>query len=97
MNTDMNSTVPHSTNPDLHNRIVTVLASTQPLTKERNKALAKIKWRMRGPSGEFVGLNDLRCAFVPESGAMIFDGRDSETCRLATYQATLGPLRIELI
>ena len=61
------------------------------------KALKAVMWRMRGPNGEFVGLKNLRCAFVPEADAMIFDGRDNEAHKLQNYQAALGPLTIEII
>lgn len=54
-------------------------------------------WRLRGPQGQFVGLDGLRCAFVPEHEALTFDGRDNEATKLGIYQATLGPLRIELL
>lgn len=72
--------------------------NTEPLTAARNKALAGVRWRLRGTNGEFVGLNSqVRCAFVPQSEALIFDGRDSEEMKLATYQAALGALWVEVL
>jgi len=60
--------------------------------------MAAIKWRLRGPVGQFVGLGSgLKCAFVAESNAMIFDGRDNEEMKLATYQAELGNLTVEIL
>lgn len=62
------------------------------------KAMAAIKWRLRGPVGQYVGLgHGFRCAFVPESKAMVFDGRDNEEMKLATYEAELGELTVEIL
>lgn len=73
-------------------------ATTRPHTKARNKALAGVKWRLRGIHGEFVGLDSqVRCAFVPESEALVFDGQDNEERKIATYQAALGQLRLEVL
>ena len=72
--------------------------STEPQTKARNKALAGVKWRLRGIRREFVGLDSqCRCAFVSESEALVFDGRDNEEMKLATYQAALGQLVLEVL
>lgn len=69
-----------------------------PDNKRLIPALKAIQWRLHGPNGEYVGLNrTLDCAFVPESAAFIFDGRDNEAMKLAIYQAALGPLTIEII
>lgn len=69
-----------------------------PQGRMRTKALKAVQWRLRGSLGEFVGLSDdLRCAFVPESKAFVFDGRDNEARKLATYETALGPLTIEVI
>ena len=68
----------------------------------RRKALKACMWRLRGPNGEYVGLNADKTAcpviaFVPESRALIFDGRDNEDMKLRTYEAVLGELTIEIV
>lgn len=73
-------------------------AGTEPFTRDRDKVLASVKWRLRGIHGEFVGLDSQsRCAFVPESEGLVFDGRDNEERKLATYQAALGQLVLEVL
>jgi len=71
------------------------------VNRNRQRALRAIQWRLRGPNGEFVGLgvlsDGLPCIFCPESSAMVFDGRDNETIKLATYERALGPLTVEII
>jgi hypothetical protein len=69
-----------------------------PALKYRTEILKACQWRLRGPNGEYVGLTkQLACAFVPEADALVFDGRDNEDMKLATYQAALGELTIEII
>ena len=69
-----------------------------PDKKQCWKAMQAIQWRLRGPNGEYVGLTKkLACAFVPEADAFVFDGRDNEDMKMATYQAALGELTIEII
>ncbi len=65
--------------------------------KQLRKAMKACQWRLRGPNGEFVGLKSLRCAFVPESEAFVFDGRDNEEAKLRMYEITLGSLTVEII
>lgn len=66
--------------------------------RARLDALKAIQWRLRGPHGEFVGVNGFfGVAFVPENDALIFDGRDNEARKLATYEAVLGQLTIEIL
>jgi len=68
--------------------------------KMRAEAMQAIQWRLRGPNGEFVGLgglHGLQCSFVPESAAFVFDGRDNEKMKLATYEAALGELTVEIL
>lgn len=76
--------------------IAGVLAA-YPAGRERTKALKACQWWLRGQQGQFVGLNNLACAFVPESLAQVFDGRDNEDQKLATYERALGPLAVEII
>lgn len=71
--------------------------ASNPDRKARWKAMRSIKWRLRGEHDEFVGLDGLFCAFVPESSAMIFDGRDNEDMKLAAYQMRLGKLSVEIV
>ena len=57
-----------------------------------------VLWRMRGPDGEFVGINGrLAPAFVDERSALVFDGRDNEATKLAFFRITLGNLHIEVL
>jgi hypothetical protein len=70
----------------------------EPMRAERLRALKAIQWRLRGPHGEFVGVNGFfGVAFVPENDALIFDGRDNEARKLAMYEAILGQLTIEIL
>lgn len=73
----------------------TVTAYPDP--KKRWKAMRAIQWRLRGLHGEFVGMDNLACAFVPESRALVFDGRDNEDLKLVFYQAALGDLTVEIL
>ncbi len=69
-----------------------------PAGRERTKALKAVQWRLRGPLGQFVGLDAaLSCAFVPEAYGQVFDGRDNEDQKLATYERELGPLTVEVL
>lgn len=63
----------------------------------RMEVLQAIQWRMRGPNGEYVGLDGVFVAFVPESNAQIFCGVDNEDLKLDFYQSILGKLSIEII
>lgn len=60
-------------------------------------ALKDIHWRLRGPQLEFVGVRGGVCAFVPENGAIVFNGLDNEDRLLRIYEWHLGPLSIELL
>lgn len=70
-----------------------------PNNKARQRALKAIRWRLRGPRGEFVGLHvGLTCGFVPEGNAIVFDGRDNEQQKLRYYQNALGErLTVEIL
>lgn len=67
----------------------------------RTKALKACQWRLRGPHGEYVGAGPaaqgLPCRFVPESKALVFDGRDNEDMKLAVFECALGALTVEII
>jgi len=63
---------------------------TEPFTKERNKALAKIKWRLRCGL-LYAGLGrQAACILTDEAHALVFDGRDNEQTKLAYWQAVTG-------
>jgi hypothetical protein len=69
-----------------------------PDKKQCWKAMQAIQWRLRGPNGEYVGINkQMACSFVPEDDSLVFDGRDNEDIKLATYQRALGNLAVEII
>lgn len=61
------------------------------------KSMKAIQWRLRGSNGEFVGLSGMRCSFVAEKDAIIFDARDNETIKTQTYSRALGALTIEIL
>jgi hypothetical protein len=64
----------------------------------KEQALKAVQWRFRGPNGEFVGLRGIKCAFVPESQASVFDGRDNAAHKLQFWQTILqAPLSIEIL
>ena len=63
---------------------------TAPRTKERNKALASVRWRLRCGL-LYGGLGpDLTCILTTEDKAVVFDGRDNEKTKLAFWQAVTG-------
>jgi hypothetical protein len=73
-------------------------SKVHPDKKARWEAMKAIAWRLRGLNGEYVGLNShAQCSFVPESRALVFDGRDNEEIKLAVYQSALGPLIVEIL
>lgn len=78
--------------------IVRDLMAAIPDPRKRREALQSVRWRLRGPRREFVGLAaGAKCSFVAESEAQVFDGRDSENMKVTMYEATLGPLTVELV
>lgn len=74
----------------LQTAIQTACQSTLPFTKERNKALSKVKWRLR--SGLlYAGLGSNHECILTDSGhAIVFDGRDNEELKLKFWQAATG-------
>jgi hypothetical protein len=78
----------------LRERIAEACRTTKPFTKQRNAALAKIKWRLESFEGLCAGLDDkLCCALVQPQNAMVFDGRDDEEMKKKWYEINL---RVEL-
>jgi hypothetical protein len=72
-------------------RVAEAMAATGPFTKERNRALAKLKWRMRAAdSGAYAQLSGLECTLGPVDLAQVFDGRDDEADKLAFWERDLG-------
>lgn len=88
---------------ELSKRIQVAVASTAPLTKERNKALAAVKWVLKVSNTS----NDLYCKLSPSLEcvltpdlveAQVFDGRDNETTKLAFWSDQVGePLEIFIL
>lgn len=77
--------------------VLNAFPDTGKVNRRRTNALKACQWRLRGPNGEFVGLRHMACSFVPEASSFVFDGRDNEAMKLATYERALGPLTVEII
>lgn len=72
--------------------------ATAPFTRQRNKALASVKWRLRSPQGSYAGLQGLRSVLTDEAGALVFDARDNEERKAAHWSAVLKvPMVVELV
>ena len=86
-------------NTELAARIDAAMSATQPFTKARNKALANVKWVLLCADGYASLSPQARCIIVPDlCDAMVFDGRDNEERKVATYSAALGtPFVVELL
>lgn len=56
---------------------------------QRWEAMGAIEWRLRGPNGQYVGLDGVRAAFVPEEKALTFSGHDNEVRKIVYFQAVL--------
>jgi hypothetical protein len=78
--------------------IAEAVNTTEP-GKARTDALKAIRWQFRGPNGEYVGLDGgTNCAFVPQSNAQVFDGRDNQEAKRRFWQAQMRvTLTIEVI
>lgn len=64
---------------------------TKPKTNARNKALAKIRWRLDSLDGLCAGFDDkMGCALVLPCNAQVFDGRDNEILKKNFYETALG-------
>lgn len=64
----------------------------------RKEVLEAIQWRLRGPNGEFVGLNGVFASFVPESGAIVYNGFDNADLKLPFFQSVLkSELTVEIL
>lgn len=78
-------------NTELAIRLDAAMAATKPFTKARNKALASVKWVLMCADGYASLSEQARCIIVPDlCDAMVFDGRDNEERKVATYSAALG-------
>ena len=75
----------------LHERIAEACSVTKPRTRERNKALAKIRWRLESFEGLCVGMDDkLGSALVLPGNALVYDGRDNEDMKKKFFETVLG-------
>ena len=75
----------------LHGKIADACSATKPKSRQRMKALAKIKWRLESFEGLCAGLDDkFGCALVLPYHAQIFDGRDNEELKKKFYETVLG-------
>lgn len=86
-------------NTELTKRIEAAMAATPPYTKARNKALASVKWVLLCADGYASLSPQARCIIVPDlCDAMVFDGRDNEERKVATYSSALGtPFVVEFL
>lgn len=76
----------------LAERIAQAIASTPTKTRERNKALAAIKWRLETEEGLQAGLDSAgNCALFPPNSPQVltFDARDNEEIKRKFYSAVL--------
>ena len=66
--------------------------------KARAEVLGAIQWRLRGPNGEFVGLNGALAAFVPESRGIVYNGFDNADLKLPFFESVLkAKLTVEIL
>lgn len=74
----------------LETLIEVACSNTSEHSNERNKALARIKWRLR--SGLlYAGLDRAqRCVLVGPDDALVFDGRDNEHAKAKYFSAVMG-------
>lgn len=72
-------------------RIDAACAGTEPRTRERNKALAGIKWRLRYGL-LYAGLHGFKCVLVSadDQRCQIFDGRDNQDLKARFYDMDAG-------
>lgn len=70
-------------------QIKAACGSTKPFTKERNKALASVKWRLRCGL-LYAGLRGTEIVLVEQSSAVVFDGRDNADLKRNFYQLVSG-------
>jgi hypothetical protein len=76
---------------ELHERIDLACRSTNAATRERDRELAKVRWRLESDDGRCAGLDSfLCCALVKPEAALIFDGRDNELSKKKCYESALG-------
>lgn len=76
----------------LQERIQAACDSTPPKTRERNEALAQIRWALRDPNGNYAGL-DSHAQIIAVSDvkdAQVFDGRDNEQLKRDFYSRITG-------
>lgn len=84
---------PLNLSPEFHAAMRNAIDSSAPFTKERNKALAKVKWRLVAADGRVAGLtHQAKEVLVDPSDklALTFDGRDNEVYKTAWYTRALG-------
>lgn len=78
----------------IQDAIEKAMDATQPKTKERNRALAAVKWVLKcmTPFGvRYAGLNGMTCILVDRvNDAQVFDGRDNETMKAHFWGIQLG-------
>lgn len=90
-----------STLDQLAAKIAEAMAATKPKTRQRNDALAAIRWRLESASGLVAGLDDTGCCILCPADsplAQVFDGRDNEVMKQRMYQMLLGePLTLVLL
>ncbi len=68
-------------------KVAEACATTEPLTKARNKALASVRWVLACENG-FAALSGLQIIIVADiSAAQVFDGRDNEEMKARFYSA----------
>lgn len=75
---------------ELELRILAATVGTAPLSKERNAALKKVKWKLREASGLYAALDKVNIVLTDEKNAMVFDGRDNEQIKVKFYNAATG-------
>lgn len=69
---------------------VAQLCASHTEPKARWKAMKSVKWVLVSPTGQYAGLDGLRCAlFLDLSRAQVFDGRDNEQAKAQFYSAAL--------
>jgi hypothetical protein len=87
-------------NQTLAERIKAACDSTPPNTREREKALKRIRWVLRDQNGNYAAVDPMTSIIAVDSvkDAIVFDGRDNEEVKRKFYNSVTGmTYAVELI
>lgn len=78
--------------PLMQRTLARATAGTRPFTKERNRALARVRWVLATDDGRFVEVDGRGFARLADSAAeaAVYDGQDNEELKARFFEALLG-------